>query len=878
MREWWSKLRNAFTGRRAISDDLGAEIQSNLELETDDHLARGIAPDQARTQARRHFGNPTLIQERAQEAWTFPRFETFLQDLRYGVRGIWKSPGYSLVVVLTLTLGIGANTAIFSVVDAVLLKPLPYPDAERLVWLGESHAKTEGISVTWGNCRAWKKYNHTFEDMAGYQWNQFTLTGRGEPLFTRAIQVDSAFFSLLGAKPALGRVFTAEEDRAGAQRTAVVDCKFWLNHLGADKGVLGSSLDLNGLSYRIVGVLPPGPDFLSAPVDFYLPMGLFRSDSEPRTQHGSMRVLGRLRPDVTLATALGDLDQIMHRLAQEDPGTEDDHRSAGKFLANVTTGDVRPTLWLLMGAVGLILLIACSNVANLVLARSATRSREIAIRTAIGAGRMRLLRQVLTENLLVAAIGGALGLSLGYWALRALILVAPKGIPRLEEVGLDLRVLLFTAGLSMVTGIVVALAPVLTAGRVDLTAALNAGGRSGTDTKRERSFRNTLVVAEITVTLVLAFSSGLLLRSLVTAQKSSPGFVPDGVLSLELVLPGASYQNPPAIQNFYGRLLEGLRTLPGAREAGVVYCPPPKGDCGDWWYSVLGAPVPAKEDVPLSLFNVAGPGYFETMRIPLREGRTFTSADRAGAPLVVVLNETIARQWFSKQSAVGHVIKYGGPYMPGPTFEIVGVVGDVKQEGMGTVPYPEIYRPFAQDPQQAMVAMIRTAGDPNSLGPAVRRLVASLDRNLPIQRLVPEESRMASTLDRRRFATLLLAIFAGLALTLSAVGVYGLLSYWVTAREAEIAIRLALGAGRSGILTWAGAAASKLIAAGVVLGIGAAWAASNLLDSLVFGVSPRDITMLSAAALVVIAIATLGAALPLARATRVDAARKLQRA
>jgi putative ABC transport system permease protein len=875
VREWWSKLRNALTGRRAISDDLAAEIRSNLELETDDHLARGIQPDQARTEARRRFGNPTLIKERAQEAWTFPRFETFLQDLRYGLRGVLKSPGYSLVVILTLTLGIGANTAIFSVVDAVLLKPLPYPDADRLVWLGESHAKAEGISVTWGNYRAWKKYNRTFDGMAGYQWNNFTLTGRDEPLFTRAIQVDSHFFSLLGAKPVLGRVFTAEEDRAGAPRTAVLDYKFWLNKLGADKGVLGNSLDLNGLSYRIVGVLPPGPDFLSGPVDFYLPAGLFRSDSEPRTQHGSLRVLGRLRPDVTLAAALGDLDQIMQRLAQEDPGTEDDHRSAGKFLANATTGDVRPTLWLLMGAVGLILLIACSNVANLVLARSATRSREIAIRTAIGAGRTRLLRQVLTENLLVASIGGAFGLSLGYWALRALILIAPNGIPRIQEVGLDLRVLLFTAGLTIVTGVMVGFAPVLILGKIDLTSALNAGGRSGTDTKRERSFRNALVIAEITVTLVLAFSSGLLLRSLIAAQSAGPGFAPERVLALELVLPESSYQNPQVVRNFYGRLFESLRTLPGVTAVGAGNCPPPAGDCGDWWYSVVGAPVPAKGDVPLSLFNVADPEYFQTMGIPVRAGRTFTAADRLG---VVIVNEVLARQWFPKESAVGHQIKYGGPYMPGPTFEIVGVVGDVLQEGLGGVPYPEIYQPFAQDPRQAMTAMIRSVGDPTALAPAVRRLVASLDHNLPIRGLVPEESRMASTLDRRRFGTLLLAIFAGLALTLSAVGVYGLLNYWVTAREEEIAIRLALGSGRSGILTWAGAAASKLIAAGVVLGVGAAWAASNLLDSLAFGVSPRDVTMLSAAALVVIAIATLGAALPLARAMRVDAARKLQRA
>jgi len=568
----------------------------------------------------------------------------------------------------------------------------------------------------------------------------------------------------------------------------------------------------------------------------------------------------------------------MQRLAQEDPGTENDHRSQGEFLTKLQTESVRPTLWLLMGAVGLILLIACSNVANLVLARSAARAREIAIRTAIGAGRTRLVRQVLTENLLVASIGGLLGLLLGHWALRALILMAPKGIPRLQEVGLDLRVLLFAAGLTILTGLLVGFAPVLTAGKIDLTSALNAGGRSGTATKTERSFRNALVVAEITITLVLAFSSGLLLRSLITAQYSNPGFVPERLLALELVLPESTYPNQQAVQNFYDRLLEGLRTLPGTRAVSAGSCPPPSGDCGDWWYSILGSPVPAKGDVPLSLFNVATPGYFQTMGIPLREGRAFTNADRAGAPLVAVVNEIIARQWFPKESAVGHIIKFGGPYMPGPTFEIVGVVGNVSQEGLGAVPMAEIYQPLAQRSSHAMVAVIRTAGDPNSLISAVRRVVASVDRNLPVQSLAPLENKVAATLDRRRFATLLLAIFAGLALALSAVGVYGLLNYWVTAREQEIAIRLALGARRSTILAWAGMSASKLIAAGIVLGVFAAWAASHWLDSLVFGISARDASMMIASALIVSAIATLAAVVPLARATRIDAASKLQRA
>ena len=651
-----------------------------------------------------------------------------------------------------------------------------------------------------------------------------------------------------------------------------------MTKLGGDRNVLGGTLDLDGQSYRIVGVQAPGPDFKNQSVDFYLPIGLFRSDAAPRTQHGSMRVLARLRPGVTLSAAQADLDRIMQRLAKEDPGTEDDHRSEGTFLMSEITGSIRPTLWLLMGAVGLILLIACSNVASLVLARSATRGREIAIRSAIGAGKARLVRQVLTENLLVSAIGGALGLALGSWGLRALILIAPAGIPRLQEVGLDLRVLIFTAALIILTGLLVGFMPVLTAGKIDLTSALNAGGRSGTETRRERSFRNALVVAEITITLVLAFSSGLLLRSLITAQSSNPGFNPDRLLSLELVLPDSSYKNPAAVQNFYDRLQDGLRALPGAQSVAAGNCPPPAGDCGDWWYSVLGAPVPAKADVPFSLFSIADRGYFETMGIPLREGRTFTSSDRAGAPLVAVVNEVIARKWFPKESAVGHVIKFGGPYMPGPTYEIVGVVGNVSQEGFAAEPMPEVYQPFAQRTSEAMVAVIRTSGDPNALISSVRRVVGSLDRNLPIQKIASMESRMSATLDRRRFATMLLAIFAGLALSLSAVGVYGLLNYWVTAREQEIAIRLALGARRSAILVWAGAAASKLIAAGILLGVLAAWAASRWLDSLVIGISARDVPMLIAAALVVIAIAAVAASVPLARATRVDAGRKLQRA
>jgi len=877
MRELWSKILRAFSGRRDLDADLAEEIRSNLDLAAADQRDRGLSPADARAAAQRRLGNSTLAQERARDSWTFPRFETFLQDLRYGFRNLRQSPGFSLVVIVTLALGIGANSAIFSVVDTVLLKPLPYPVADRLAILGESTGKATGISVTWGNFRAWENYSHSFEDMAGYQGDQMTLTGRDEPLSTRIGDVTNTFFPLVGAKPFLGRLFTPEDDRPGAPLTVVVDYDFWMSKLGGDPAIVNSTVALNGNAFHVIGVLAPGLRFFSAGRDFYVPLGRFRRDSSSRSQHGSMRVLARLKPGVTLDAAREDLDQTLRRLNQQD-GLELDHYSYAISLMRWRTGAVRSTLWILMGAVGLILLIACSNVANLVLARSAARSREIAIRTAIGAGRGRLIRQVLTENLLIATIGGALGLALAYSSLRALLLMAPTGIPRLHETSLDYRVLLFTAALSILTGLLVGLAPIFTAGKVDLAKALNAGGRSGTETRRARSFRNVLVVAEITLTLVLAFGSGLLLRSLIAAQNANPGFNPRHVLALELMLPGSSYKTPQAITGFYDHLLDNLRGLPGATSVSSVLCPPSAGDCGDYWYSVLGQPVPSRNDVPLSYFNIAAPGYFETIGIPIKEGRAFTAADRDGSPRVAIINEVIARRWFPKETAVGHTIKIGGPYADGPTLEIVGVVGNVGQEGLDAAPEPEIYQAFAQKPSQGMVALIRTSGNTIALAPSVRRIVASLDRNLPIQSLSPFEKRVAATLDRRRFSTMLLATFAGLALILSAVGVYGLLNYWVTAREEEIAIRLALGAGRSTILQWAGFQATRLIAAGIVLGAAAGWGASHWLDSMVYGISPRDTTMMIAATLLVILIAAMAAALPLLRATQVNAATKLQRA
>lgn len=877
MREWCSKFGRILRGRRGLAEDLSAEIAAHLECEIQENLARGMPREEAVRAAHRRVGNLTQIQERAAGAWSFPALETIAQDLRYGLRGIRRSPAFSLVVVLTLALGIGANTAIFSVVNAVLLRPLPYPAAERLVWLGEADPKAEGISVTWVNYQHWRNENHSFEDMAGFYMAQRTLTGRGEPRSTRAGVVTHGFFGLLGAQPLLGRVFSAADDQPGAAATVVLDYQFWIGKLAGDPGVVGATLALDGKPYQVIGVLRPGLSFFPQPVEYYLPLHQTDGEVADRGRHGSTRLLARLKPGVTLASARADLDLIMRRLAQADPGPEAQHRAYAVFLTEQTAGDIRPTLLVLLAAVGLVLVIACANVASLVLARSTARAREIAIRAAIGAGRTRLMRQLLTENLLLAALGGLAGALLAQWGSRALMAAGPREIPRLAETTFDARVLLFAAAITILTGLFTGIAPVFAAGRADLVCALKDSSRSATGRGGQRS-RSALVAAEIAITLVLAFAAGSLLRNLIAAQSSDPGFVPEHVLALELVLPSAPYKSPASIAGFYERLEQDLGGLPGVTAVGAVTCPPSGGDCGDWFYSIADQPAPQPAEVPIALFNTADGAYWGAIRIPLREGRAFGDSDRAAAPLVAMVNETFARKWWPKEPAVGHRIKFGGPYRDGPIYEIVGVCGDVGQMGLGTMPYPEVYLPFSQSPRRAMVMMIRGAGDASKLAPAVRRRVAAMDPNLPIENLRPFERILAASLAQRRFGTLLLSLFAGLAMTLAAVGIYGLLNYWVRVREDEIAIRVALGAPRPAILRWAGWQALRLSLTGAGIGLLGSWAVSRLLEDLVVRLPGNAFTTLAAAALAVIAIAMMAAAIPVWRATQVDALEKLHRA
>ncbi|WP_109484942.1 ABC transporter permease [Occallatibacter savannae] len=879
MRALWSKIRNAFGKRSTIALELDEEMDAHLQFLMDENLERGMRPDEARTAARREFGNVRSVREKTYRTWQFPRLESFLQDLRYGLRGIFRTPVFSLVVILTLAIGIGANTAIFSTVYAVLLKPLPYPAGERLVWLGESSAKATGISVTWINFEHWQSDSRSFDGMAGFQNADLTLTGRGQALLTHAGLVTNRFFQLTGSRAALGRLFTAADDKAEKPETVVVTESFWAKTLGADPQIVGKTLTLNGSAYEVVGVLARDPGFFLRPVDYYLPLRPSAAQAAKRDAHGSMRVLGLLKPGVTLAEARTDLNTILERLAKADPGPEDGHRVYAAFLTDERTEGLGRVFVILMSAVALVLLLACANIASLLLIRMTTRAREMAIRTAIGAGRSRIARQLVTETLLITAIGGAAGVLLAHFCLRLLVQFAPRDIPRLAEATLNVPVLLFAAAVTIAVGLFCALAPIFSSGGVNLSILLKESTKGAGSNRVGHAIRGGLVVAEIAMAVVLLFVSGILMRSLYLAEAASPGFDSSDLLALELQLPSGKYKADAAILDFYNRLEDSLRAQPGVESVGAVNCPPGAGDCGDWWYSVAEKPTPARDDVPLTLLNVADPQYFNAMKIRLVAGRGPSSEDRADGPAVVIINEELAHAWWKDaRSAIGQHIKLGGPYMKGPVLEIVGVAGNVPQMGLDSAPYPEIYFPSAQRVSSGMVVAIRTHGDPEQAAAMVRRTLALIDQDVPIQSLKPFDERLGATLKQRRFIAVLLAIFAGIAVLLAAIGCYGVLNYWVSSRRQDIAIRIAMGAGSVAIVRRIGRQAAMLAAAGLAMGLVGSWLASRWIASMVFGITAHDPAVLGFAAAGALMMVMAAAAFPLWRAVRVSPIETLREA
>jgi putative ABC transport system permease protein len=794
------------------------------------------------------------------------------QDLRYGAQMLLKHRSFTLIAVLTLALGIGANTAIFSVVNAVLLSPLPYRAPDQLVQVWENNRpknKPRG-SVSPANFLDWKGQNRSFEGMAAYDnFPSFNLTGVEEPERIQAARVSVGLFPLLGVSAVAGRTFTDEEERRGRHQVALVSNRLWQRRFGADQGLVGRTLSLNDQSFTVVGILPPDFRFFPEECEIFIPMVLDGWEAKARGTH-PLHVVARLKAGVTLQQAQADMDQIARRLEQEYPNTNTGEGITLVPLQEQLVGESRRALLILLGAVACVLLIACANVANLLLMRSVARHKEMAVRLALGAGRARLLRQLLTESALLAGAGGVGGLLLSLWGVQLLktFLVQNELVPRGETVGLDGRVLLFTLGISLVTGLVFGLAPGLAASKTDLNDVLKEGGRRAGGGARDRRFRQALVVGEVALALVLLTGAGLMIQSFMRLRRVDPGFRPESVLAVDLSLPSSRYKNGRQVLQFQNQLLERAAALPGVAAVGAAAYLPFSGTNNSWTIQLeRRAPRPAVEYSEPGWRPVTA-DYFRTMGIPLLKGRDFaTSDDDEAAPGVAIINETAARAIWSGEEPLGNRFK-----LEGRIYSVVGVVKDVKHTRLDGKVEPEIYFPYSQLPitWRGMTVVARTESAPEQLAAALRRAVQELDKDQPIYNVRTLEGLLAKSVSRPQFHLLLLGSFATLALIMAALGLYGVMSYAVSQRTHEIGIRMAFGAQPHDALRLVVGAGLKLTLIGIAIGLLAAFALTRVMESLLFGVSATDPLTSAAVACLLLAVALLACYLPARRATKVD--------
>ena len=802
--------------------------------------------------------------------------QTLWQDLRYGARMLSKKPGFTFVAVLTLALGIGANTAIFSVVNTVLLNPLPYRAADRLMFFWETNPakKWTDAPVAPANLFDWQKQNQSFEEIAAYIGGGkkslggagVQLTGGGEPERVQALYVTGNIFSVLGVDAMLGRTLREEETWKGKHQVVVLSYGLWQRRFGGDPNILGQSIELNGRSREVVGVMAKEFYFPSKEVEMWVPMGWDQQQIAQVRRPHFLRAVGRLKAGVTVAEAQGEMAAIAGQLEQQYPQTNTQMGVGLGPLKEWIVSDTRLPLIVFLVAVAFVLLIACANVANLLLARAATRTREVAIRTALGASRWRVVKQLLTESLVLAVMGGALGLLLALWCRDLLVAFSPGDIPRLDEARLDGRVLGFSLGITLLTTVLFGLAPALQSSKLDLTTTLKEGGQKGGS--QGGRIRNTLVVAEVALALVLVIGAGLMIRSFVRLQQVDPGFNPNNVLMVRVDLPGVKYPEASQATAFFEQTQQRIKALPGVLEVGVTNVPALKGTSYTNDMTIPGRPP---EDYIREVRHKSiTPDYFRAMGIQLLSGRFFDSSDNAKSPQTIIVNEAFARRCFPGEEAVGKQVKFARPNEPGDMETIVGVVRDEKQDSLSAEAKPEAYKSHLQEAQSDMTLVVRTAGDPRSLIGAVREEIRAMDKDLPPFDIKTMDELMYESLARERFTTLLLIVFAGLALLLAAVGIYGVMSYTVTRRTHEIGIRMALGAANRDVLRLVIKQGMGLAAAGIAVGILGAWALTRLMASLLYGVSATDPLTFAAIALLLMGVALLACYLPARRATKVD--------
>ena len=807
--------------------------------------------------------------------------DTLLQDLRYSFRRLGKSPAFTTIVVLTLALGIGANTAIFSAVNAILLRPLPYHEPDRLVTVQHVYPSLDleaGVSPP--GFRDYAERARSFESMAVETGWAANLTGTGEPVRLQGARVTGRFFGTLGVAALMGRTIQPGEDTAGREHVVVLGYDVWQRLFGGDPAIVGRTLLLNGESYQVIGVMPREfRDFYNRNMEMWAPL-VFQADqlSDQQRTHEFLDLTARLRDGVTPDDALAELRSIATQLKQQYPDLYvPDWTLGATTLNDQATGNIRPALLVLLGAVGFVLLIACANVANLLLSRAAARGREIAIRSALGASRDRLVRQLLTESAMLSLAGGAVGLLLAYWGVRSLAAINAGDLPRAEEIRVDGVVACFTLGVSLLAGLLFGMAPALHSARPDLQTTLKESGRGAAGERSSQAVRRTLVVAEVALALTLVTGAGLLIKSFARLQGVDPGFVPERLLTFTLSLPQTRYPADTQRVAFYERLIPVLAAVPGVQAVGATSVMPFGGNWSTAGFEIEGYQVPENQPEPWGDIRIATPGFLETLRVPVLRGRLLTAEDRAGSRPVAVIDEEFVRRYWPNENPLGKRFTFGPPAGAADTaqrewIEVVGVVGHTKHEGLDAESRLQLYLPYELAPQAFMAVAARTAGNPERYVNLLRRAIHSVDPDLPISNVRTMEELIEQSVGQRRLSMMLLSLFSGIALMLASVGIYGVMSYSVTQRSRELGVRIALGAARADVLRLVLRQGMSLALLGITIGVGTALVLTRLIESQLFGVRASDPVTFLSVALLLGATALAANLIPAVRAMRVDPA------
>jgi len=855
--------------RERMLQNLDQEIRDHIEMATQDNIDRGMSPEEARHAALRKFGNVTRVKEDSREVWSVVWFEQLVQDICFGLRILRKSPGFTIVAVLTLALGIGATISIFSVVSAVLLRPLPFPNNDRLLRLEETHPGSSNANFTYANYLDLERESKSLANISAFRDWSFNLTGEGEPKQVPGTWVSGNFFFALGVQPFLGRTIRTEDDQPGADsHVVVVSYSLWQSRFGSDRSILGTATQINAENYRVIGVMPEGFDFpdkskLWCPL---VPAGEFRNN---RRAH-LLTVIADLRPGEPAANAQGEMTALAAWMERQNPGIDPDLFISSVFLKKNLVAPVQPALLILIFAVALLLFIACANLTNLLLARSAARQKEFAIRKAIGASRARLARQLLTESVLLALLGAMLGLAIASRSLRFIVALNTQTMPRFAEVSMDWRVVGFALLISLLTGLLVGLLPAIGSVKTNVNTSLKEGALASTGTTLHGSNR-ALVMPQFALAVVLLVGAGLLANSFVRLQRVDPGFDQNGLLTIGLFLSSSdSDKEETKISILLHQMLESIRNVKGLRSAGLVNALPITGGPSTD-FAIVGQAVPPTNDEPSADIRTADSAYFQTMGIPLLAGREFTEADNATAPRVMLINETMARQFWPNKNPVGHrvIMKDWGPPLTG---EIVGVVGDVRTNGLDAAVGPMIYWPYPQFPQLFNTIVVRSDGDPLRLVPALKAAIWAVDKNQSISNVETIDHVLSESLARQRLYMVLLCVFSCTALLLAAIGIYGIVSYSVSQRTHELGIRLAVGAEPIDVLMLIMKQGTRLAFMGIAAGVAAAVLLTRLMSHLLFGVSATDPLTFAAVAILLTLVTLLASYIPARRATRVDPA------